>query len=93
MAKSFDELVARTTSKKVQERAKRRARRYLAAMLLSELRELKGMSQKQLSHTLRIKQPSLSWRLIRKIGHHFAACAHLIKISATSGRLNSIGGR
>jgi transcriptional regulator with XRE-family HTH domain len=60
MAKSFDELVARTTSKRVQERASRRARRYLASMLLSDLRKLKRMSQKELAHTLRIKQPSLS---------------------------------
>ena len=60
MAKSFDELVARTTSKKVQERARGRARRYLADMLLSEVRKLKGMSQKQLADALQIKQPSLS---------------------------------
>ncbi len=60
MAKSFEELVVRTTSKKVRERAKVRARRYLSAMLLSELRKLHGRSQKQLARSLRIKQPSLS---------------------------------
>ena len=84
MAKSFDEPVARTTPKKVLERAKRRARRYLAAMLLSELRKLKGMSQKELSHSLRIKQPSLS-KLENQDDMQISTLAHIVE--ALGGRL------
>jgi len=60
MAKSFDELVARTTSKEIRRRAKARARQYLGEMLLGEVRKLRGLSQKELAAALKIKQPSLS---------------------------------
>jgi transcriptional regulator with XRE-family HTH domain len=60
MAKSFDELVARTTTKKTQARAARRTQELLAKMLLSEIRQLAGKSQKQVAQSLGIKQPSLS---------------------------------
>jgi DNA-binding XRE family transcriptional regulator len=59
MAKSFSELVARTTTRKVRERAKARAQKYMKEMLLSELRKLQGMSQRDLAAALDIKQPSL----------------------------------
>ena len=60
MAKSFDELVKRTTSKKTRRRAARRTRELLAELLLSEIRRLTGKSQRELAETLGIKQPSLS---------------------------------
>jgi transcriptional regulator with XRE-family HTH domain len=60
MVKSFDELVARTTTKKTQARAARRARELLADMLLREVRQLAGKSQHQVAEALGIKQPSLS---------------------------------
>jgi transcriptional regulator with XRE-family HTH domain len=60
MAKSFDELVKRTTTKKTQVRAARRTQELLAELLLSEVRQLAGKSQQQVAQALRIKQPSLS---------------------------------
>ena len=60
MAKSFDELVKRTTTKRVQARAARRTQELLAELLLSEVRQLAGKSQRQVAKTLGIKQPSLS---------------------------------
>ena len=60
MAKSFDELVQRTTTKKTQARAARRTQEPLAELLLSEVRQLAGKSQQQVAQALGIKQPSLS---------------------------------
>src|SRR6266849_2603723 len=60
MAKSFDDLVKRTTTKRTRERAARRTHELLGELLLSEVRELTGKSQRQVAETLGIKQPSLS---------------------------------
>lgn len=60
MAKSFDDLVKRTTTKKTQAKAARRTQELLGELLLSELRQLAGKSQRQVAQTLGIKQPSLS---------------------------------
>lgn len=60
MAKSFDELVKRTTSAATRRRAAGRARQLLAELLLSEMRMLAGRSQRELAEALGIKQPSLS---------------------------------
>jgi transcriptional regulator with XRE-family HTH domain len=60
MAKSFDELVKRTTTKKTQAKAARRAQELLGELLLSEVRQLAGKSQQQVARELGIKQPSLS---------------------------------
>jgi transcriptional regulator with XRE-family HTH domain len=60
MAKSFDELVKRTTTKKTQARAALRTQELLAELLLSEVRQLAGKSQQQVAQALGIKQPSLS---------------------------------
>jgi plasmid maintenance system antidote protein VapI len=60
MAKSFDDLVKRTTTKKTRAKAARRAQELLGELLLSELRRLAGKSQRQVADTLGIKQPSLS---------------------------------
>lgn len=60
MAKTFDELVRRTASKKTQLKAAVRTRQLLGELLLSELRKLAGKSQKQLADKLGMKQPSLS---------------------------------
>ena len=60
MAKSFDHLVQRTTSKRTRERATRRTKELLGQLLLSEIRQLAGKSQKQLAAALGIRQPSLS---------------------------------
>ena len=60
MAKSFDELVKRTTTKKTRSRAAARTQELLGELLLSEIRELAGKSQRQVADALGIKQPSLS---------------------------------
>lgn len=60
MAKSFDDLVRRTTTKKTQAKAARRAQELLAELLLSEVRQLSGKSQQEVAQTLGMKQPSLS---------------------------------
>ena len=60
MAKSFDQLVRRTTTKQTRERARRRTRELLDEMLIGELRRLAGKTQKQLAEELGIKQPTLS---------------------------------
>ena len=60
MAKSFDQLVRRTTTRKTRQRAARRTRQLLGEMLLSELRRFAGKSQRELAAALGIKQPSIS---------------------------------
>ncbi len=60
MAKSFDDLAKRTTSKRTQKRGERRAKELLRELLLSEVRKLAGKSQRQVANALGIKQPSLS---------------------------------
>jgi transcriptional regulator with XRE-family HTH domain len=60
MAKSFDELVKRTTTKRTQAKAVRRAEQLLGELILREVRELTGKSQQQVAQTLGMKQPSLS---------------------------------
>src|SRR5580704_7606673 len=60
MAKSFDELVHRTTTKKTRAKALRRAKELLGELLLSEVRQLAGKSQQEVAETLGMKQPSLS---------------------------------
>ncbi len=60
MAKSFDHLVKRTTTKRTQDKAARRTQELLGELLLSEVRQLTGKSQRQVAATLGIKQPSLS---------------------------------
>jgi transcriptional regulator with XRE-family HTH domain len=60
MAKSFDELVKHTTTKRTRDRAAKRTKELLGELLLSELRQATGKSQGELAATLSIKQPSLS---------------------------------
>lgn len=60
MAKSFDELVKRTTTKRTRDRAARRSKELLAELFLGEIRKAAGKSQGELAEELHIKQPSLS---------------------------------
>ncbi|MFI5456254.1 MAG: helix-turn-helix domain-containing protein [Isosphaerales bacterium] len=60
MAKSFDELVKRTTTRKTRLRAAARTRELLGELLLSEIRQRAGKSQRQVADVLGIRQPSLS---------------------------------
>lgn len=60
MAKSFDELVQRTTSVQTQTKAAQRTQELMAELLLSEIRQRTGKSQHEVAETLGIRQPSLS---------------------------------
>jgi len=60
MAKSFDALVKRTTSKRTRDRAMARTKELLGELPVGELRQLAGKSQRELAKILGIKQPSLS---------------------------------
>ncbi|MEX2093878.1 MAG: helix-turn-helix transcriptional regulator [Pirellulales bacterium] len=60
MAKSFDSLVNRTTTKRTRQRAQRRTKELLGELLLAELRRAAGQTQGELAAKLDIKQPSLS---------------------------------
>ena len=60
MAKSFDDLVKRTKTKKPQAKAAHRVQELLGDLLLSEVRQLTGKSQREVAEKLGMKQPSLS---------------------------------
>jgi len=60
MAKSFDDLVAKTTTAKTRQQGAKRAQELLAELLLSEIRKLSGKSQSEIASALGMKQPSLS---------------------------------
>jgi transcriptional regulator with XRE-family HTH domain len=60
MAKSFDDLVMKTTTKETRRLAERRTKELLAEMLLAEIRKLAGRSQSELAMALGIRQPTLS---------------------------------
>jgi DNA-binding Xre family transcriptional regulator len=60
VAKTFDELVKRTTTKRTRQRAAKRTEQLLAELVMSELREARGKSQTELAEVLGMKQPSLS---------------------------------
>ncbi len=78
MAKSFDELVKRTTTKRTQARAARRTQELLAELLLSEVRQLAGKSQQQVAQALGIKQPSLS-KLERQTDMQISTLRKIVK--------------
>ena len=60
MAKSFDDLVKRTSTRTTRRRAAVRVREMLHELLLSEIRRLRGKSQREVAAAIGIKQPSLS---------------------------------
>jgi len=60
MAKSFDELVKRTTTKRTRDRALARTKELIAELPVGELRQLAGKSQRELAEIIGIKQPSLA---------------------------------
>jgi len=60
MAKSFDQLVKRTTTRRTRAKAERRTQELLGELLLSEVRQVAGKSQQQVADALGMKQPSLS---------------------------------
>lgn len=60
MAKDFNQLVRKTMSKATRDRAGERAQQIMAELLLSEMREAVGPTQKELAGRLGIAQPTLS---------------------------------
>lgn len=87
MAKSFDALVRRTTTKRTRQRAARRARELLGELLLSELRQRAGKSQRETARALGIKQPSLS-KLENQSDMHISTLRRIV--SALGGELEVI---
>jgi len=55
MAKSFDDLVKRTTSQRTRLRAAARTKELLGELLLSEVRKLVGKSRREVAKALGIK--------------------------------------
>lgn len=84
MAKSFDELVKKTTTKKTQAKAALRTQELLGELLLSEVRQLTGKSQQQVADVLGIKQPSLS-KLEKQTDMHISTLQKIV--SALGGEL------
>lgn len=60
MAKSFDDLVKRTTTKRTRDRALAQTKELIAEVPVGELRQLVGKSQRELAEIIGIKQPSLA---------------------------------
>lgn len=87
MAKSFDALVKRTTTKRTQERAAVRTRELLAEMLLSEARQNVGLSQSEVAKALGIKQPSLS-KLEKQTDMQLSTLGRIVK--ALGGELEVV---
>jgi transcriptional regulator with XRE-family HTH domain len=79
MAKSFDELVRRTTTKSVRDRAKRRTRELLGELLLSEIRQRAGKSQSDVAKALGIRQPSLS-KLEKQHDMQISTLGRIVKV-------------
>jgi predicted XRE-type DNA-binding protein len=74
MAKSFDALVKRTTTKRTRAKAARRVHE----LLLSELRQATGKSQRQVADALGIKQPSLS-KLEKQVDMQVSTLQKIVK--------------
>lgn len=103
MAKKFDELAKRTTTKRTRERAALRTRELLGELLLSEVRVIAGKSQRELASALGIRQPSLSKlehqsdmqlstlrRIVAALGGELEVVA---RFPARSVKLTQFGGR
>ena len=60
MANRMDELARKTMSKAARERAEQRSREIMADLLLCELRQAVGPTQKELAERLGVAQPTLS---------------------------------
>ncbi len=60
MAKSFDDLIKRTTTKRTRDRAIARTKELITELPVGQLRELAGKSQRELAEIIGIKQPSLA---------------------------------
>jgi len=88
MARSFDELVKRTTTKKTQAKAARRTHELPAELLLSAFRQLTGKSQQQVAEALGIKQFSLS-KLGKQSDMQISTLRKIVK--ALGGELEVLG--
>jgi transcriptional regulator with XRE-family HTH domain len=87
MAKSFDALVMRTTTKRTRDRAARRTQELLQELLLSEIRKLAGKSQQEVADAIGIKQPSLS-KLEKQSDMQISTLQRIVK--ALGGKLEVI---
>jgi len=87
MAKSIDELVRKTMSKAARQRAALRSREIMAELLLSELRQAVGPTQKELAERLGVAQPTLS-RLERQSDMQVTTLQRLVE--ALGGELEIV---
>jgi transcriptional regulator with XRE-family HTH domain len=87
MAKSFDDLVKRTTTPRTRKQAARRTQELLGELLLSEVRKLSGKSQREVAEALGIKQPSLS-KLEKQSDMQISTLRRIV--AALGGRLEVI---
>src|SRR4051812_48697339 len=107
MAKSFDALVKRTTTKRTRDRAAARTKELVRELPVSVLRQLAGKSQRELAAIIGIKQPSLAklekqsdmqvstlQKIIEALGGELDLIARFPKGSVKIGRLTpSTGAR
>ena|SRR5581483_5876772 len=84
MAKSFDQLVRKTTTKATRVRAAQRTQDLLGELLLSEIRQLAGKSQREIAEALGMKQPSL-FKLERQVDMQFSTLRKIV--AALGGEL------
>src|SRR5437016_4947591 len=75
---TFDELCRRTMKPRSIRRAKSRARGILRDMMLKELREALGLSQRDLSRKLKLSQPSV-WKLERQADMQVATLRRVVR--------------
>jgi len=60
MAKTFDELVRRVTTRATRNKAARRTRELIEELVLADIRRMTGKTQQEVARILGIRQPSLS---------------------------------
>jgi DNA-binding XRE family transcriptional regulator len=87
MAKTFDALVRRTTTKATRIKAAARTRELLEELLLAEVRKATGRTQKQVANELGMKQPSLS-KLEKQADMQISTLRRLVE--ALGGKLEVI---
>lgn len=87
MAKSMDELARKTMSKAARDQARQRSRQIMAELLLTELRQAVGPTQKELAQRLGIAQPTLS-RLEKQSDMQITTLQRLVE--ALGGQLQII---
>ena len=106
MAKSFDALVKRATTRRTRRRGALRTKQLLGEMLVGELRKMAGKSQSEIARALGIKQPSISKlekqsdmqistlrRIVEALGGELEMLARFSRGTVKIGQFNNTGRR